>query len=72
MAHDPQLLTSDEPTSSLSASEAERLVLLIALSARGVAVLYTPHRTVRYRRIALARVEMRDGEISGVFARRGA
>ncbi|WP_324288395.1 ATP-binding cassette domain-containing protein [Hoeflea alexandrii] len=68
MAHDPQLLILDEPTSSLSASEAERLFLLIErLSAKGVAVLYISHRMSDIRRIANRIVSMRDGEISGVF-----
>ena len=68
MAHDPQLLILDEPTSSLSASEAERLFLLIErLSAKGVAVLYISHRMSDIRRIADRIVSMRDGEISGVF-----
>lgn len=68
MAHDPQLLILDEPTSSLSASEAERLFELIErLSERGVAVLYISHRMSDIRRIADRIVSMRDGEISGVF-----
>jgi simple sugar transport system ATP-binding protein len=68
MAHDPRLLILDEPTSSLSASEAERLFLLIErLSAKGVAVLYISHRMSDIRRIADRIVSMRDGEISGVF-----
>jgi simple sugar transport system ATP-binding protein len=68
MAHDPQLLILDEPTSSLSASEAERLFALIErLSERGVAVLYISHRMSDIRRIADRIVSMRDGEISGVF-----
>ncbi|OCW58701.1 sugar ABC transporter ATP-binding protein [Hoeflea olei] len=68
MAHDPRLLILDEPTSSLSASEAERLFLLIErLSAKGVAVLYISHRMSDIRRIATRIVSMRDGEISGLF-----
>jgi simple sugar transport system ATP-binding protein len=68
MAHDPRLLILDEPTSSLSASEAERLFALIErLSERGVAVLYISHRMSDIRRIADRIVSMRDGEISGVF-----
>tara|TARA_R110002020_G_scaffold475558_1_gene710910 strand:+ start:23738 stop:25270 length:1533 start_codon:yes stop_codon:yes gene_type:complete len=68
MAQDPQLLILDEPTSSLSASEAERLFLLIErLSTRGVAVLYISHRMSDIRRIATRIVSMRDGEISGIF-----
>lgn len=68
MAHNPKLLILDEPTSSLSASEAERLFGLVErLSAKGVAVLYISHRMSDIRRIADRIVSMRDGEISGVF-----
>ncbi len=68
MSHDPALLILDEPTSSLSALEAERLFALIdKLKARGVAVLYISHRMSDIRRIADRIVSMRDGEIAGVF-----
>ena len=68
MSHQPKLLILDEPTSSLSASEAERLFTLIdKLKARGVAILYISHRMSDIRRIADRIVSMRDGEISGIF-----
>jgi simple sugar transport system ATP-binding protein len=68
MSHEPSLMILDEPTSSLSASEAERLFLLIeTLKERGVAILYISHRMSDIRRIADMIVSMRDGEISGVF-----
>jgi len=68
MAHEPKLLILDEPTSSLSATEAERLFALIeTLKAHGVAILYISHRMSDIRRIADRVVSMRDGEISGVF-----
>ena len=68
MAHEPRLLILDEPTSSLSASEAERLFRLVdRLRADGVAILYISHRMSDIRRIADRIVSMRDGEISGVF-----
>lgn len=68
MAHEPKLLILDEPTSSLSAAEAERLFRLIEkLQSQGVAVLYISHRMSDIRRIADRVVSMRDGEISGVF-----
>lgn len=68
MAHAPKLLILDEPTSSLSAAEAERLFTLIErLKAQGVAILYISHRMSDIRRIADRVVSMRDGEISGVF-----
>ncbi|GGA26111.1 sugar ABC transporter ATP-binding protein [Neptunicoccus cionae] len=68
MAYDPKVLILDEPTSSLSASEAERLfALLDRLREQGVAILYISHRMSDIRRIADRIVCMRDGKISGVF-----
>lgn len=68
MARAPKILILDEPTSSLSASEAERLFDLIErLRAQGVAILYISHRMSDIRRIADRIVVMRDGAISGLF-----
>ncbi|QBY01640.1 sugar ABC transporter ATP-binding protein [Rhodophyticola sp. CCM32] len=68
MAYEPKILILDEPTSSLSAVEAERLFELVdRLRDQGVAILYISHRMSDIRRIADRIVCMRDGEISGVF-----
>lgn len=68
MAHRPKLLILDEPTSSLSASEASRLFEMIdRLRDQGVAILYISHRMSDIRRIADRIISMRDGAISGVF-----
>lgn len=68
MARSPKVLILDEPTSSLSATEADRLfALLDTLRARGVAILYISHRMSDIRRVADRIVCMRDGAISGVF-----
>ena len=68
MAHEPKLLILDEPTSSLSLSETQRLFhLLDMLKKRGVAILYISHRMSDIKRMADRIVSMRDGEISGVF-----
>ena len=68
MARDPKVLILDEPTSSLSAAEAERLFqLILRLRETGVAILYISHRMSDIRAIADRIVSMRDGEISGVF-----
>ncbi len=68
MAYDPKVLILDEPTSSLSASEADRLFTLVdRLRTQGVAILYISHRMSDIRRIADRIVCMRDGEISGTF-----
>jgi simple sugar transport system ATP-binding protein len=68
MAHQPQVLILDEPTSSLSSAEADRLFALIdRLREQGVAILYISHRMSDIRRLADRIVSMRDGVISGVF-----
>jgi simple sugar transport system ATP-binding protein len=68
MARSPKVLILDEPTSSLSASEAKRLFTLIdRLRDQGVAILYISHRMSDIRRIADRIVSMRDGQVSGIF-----
>ncbi len=68
MAHEPRVLILDEPTSSLSSIEADRLfALLDTLRERGVAILYISHRMSDIRRLADTIVSLRDGRISGVF-----
>ncbi|RCS25340.1 sugar ABC transporter ATP-binding protein [Phyllobacterium salinisoli] len=68
MAHEPKVLILDEPTSSLSSAEAERLFQVVErLRARGVAILYISHRMSDIRRLADTIVSLRDGRISGIF-----
>lgn len=68
MARAPKVLILDEPTSSLSAAEAENLFQLIdRLRDQGVAILYISHRMSDIRRIADRIVCMRDGAVSGLF-----
>ncbi len=68
MARKPKLLILDEPTSSLSATEAKRLFeLLDRLRSLGVAILYISHRMSDIHAIADRIVSMRDGKISGIF-----
>lgn len=68
MARAPKVLILDEPTSSLSAKEADRLFALIdRLRDQGVAILYISHRMSDIRRIADRIIVMRDGAISGTF-----
>ncbi|MDM9624055.1 sugar ABC transporter ATP-binding protein [Rhizobium sp. S96] len=69
MAHEPKVLILDEPTSSLSSAEAERLFQLVdRLRAHGVAILYISHRMSDIRRLADSIVSLRDGRITGSFA----
>ncbi|MGV6848543.1 MAG: sugar ABC transporter ATP-binding protein [Marinibacterium sp.] len=68
MTRSPKVLVLDEPTSSLSSAEADRLfAFLDNLRRTGVAILYISHRMSDIRRIADRIVTMRDGRISGVF-----
>ncbi|SMF98800.1 sugar ABC transporter ATP-binding protein [Burkholderia singularis] len=64
LAAQPALLILDEPTASLGAADAERLLTLVdALRADGVAILLVSHRTGDLRRIADRIVVLRDGRI---------
>lgn len=68
MAHEPRVMILDEPTSSLSSQEAERLFALVErLRARGVAILYISHRMSDIRRVADRIVSLRDGAVAGLF-----
>ncbi|SMC73041.1 sugar ABC transporter ATP-binding protein [Rhizobium sp. RU36D] len=68
MAHEPRVLILDEPTSSLSSAEADRLFELVdRLKARGVAILYISHRMSDIRRLADSILSLRDGRITGRF-----
>lgn len=60
----PQVLILDEPTSTLSRDEVERLFALIRkLRDQGVAILYVSHRMGEIRAIADDIVVLRDGRI---------
>ena len=69
MAHEPKVMVLDEPTSSLSSAEANRLFSVIdRLREHGVAILYITHRMSDIRRVADRIVALRDGVIAGVFS----
>ncbi|MCX5513134.1 ABC transporter ATP-binding protein [Kaistia algarum] len=64
------VLILDEPTSSLSTEEAERLfALLRRLRAQGMAILYISHRLGDLAAIADRAVVLRGGRIVGAFPR---
>ena len=64
LAAKPKLLILDEPTSSLSEREAERLFnTLRALRSRGVSIVYVSHRLHEIRDIADRVVVLRDGRL---------
>ncbi len=64
LVHRPKVLVLDEPTSTLSASEAERLFALVEqLRDAGVAILYVSHRLSEIRQLADTVVVLRDGKV---------
>ncbi len=65
LSREPKVLILDEPTSTLSSSEAERLFELIRrLRDRGVAILYVSHRLSEVRSLADELVVLRDGRVT--------
>jgi rhamnose transport system ATP-binding protein len=63
MCADLKVLILDEPTASLTPSEAERLFAVMAsLKQRGVSILFISHRLEEVRRVADDVTVMRDGE----------
>ena len=65
-----QLLIMDEPTSSLSAREVERLFEVItALRDSGVSILYISHRLSEVSQVCDRVVALRDGQNSGHLSR---
>ena len=62
LAFDARVVVMDEPTSSLSRPEAERLFAVIArLRERGVALVYISHFLEEVRRVAQRYTVLRDG-----------
>ncbi|GAA4439048.1 sugar ABC transporter ATP-binding protein [Bremerella cremea] len=65
-----RLLIMDEPTSSLSAREVERLFGVIqSLRADGVSIVYISHRLSEVHRVCDRVVALRDGQNSGGLSR---
>lgn len=68
LAFKAKLIIMDEPTSSLSAAESERLFNTIdELRKRGVGILYISHRLEEVYRLSDRLTVMRDGNIVGVL-----
>jgi len=65
-----RILVFDEPTSSLSLTESERLLSIVEeLRAKGASVIYVSHRLDEVKRIADRVVVLRDGEHVGTLNR---
>ena len=66
LASNAKVLVLDEPTSSLTAADVERLFhVLSALKKKGVAMIFVSHRLDEVFRIADRIVVMRDGRVVG-------
>jgi ribose transport system ATP-binding protein len=70
LALSSRVLIMDEPTSSLTQAETERLFAVVAeLKRSGVAVVHISHRLAEVRQIADRVVVLRDGRNAGELAR---
>jgi ABC-type sugar transport system ATPase subunit len=67
LSHQVRLLILDEPTSSLTISEARHLFkVLRRLAERGVAIVYVTHRLAEVFEVAHRVTVLKDGRITGV------
>ncbi|OHD21917.1 MAG: D-xylose ABC transporter ATP-binding protein [Spirochaetes bacterium RBG_16_67_19] len=65
-----KILIMDEPTSSLSCSESERLFRVIReLRSQGVSIIYISHRLGEVKEVADRATVLRDGRVSGHLAK---
>jgi ribose transport system ATP-binding protein len=70
LSQDARLLVLDEPTSSLTAAETDRLLATVnELKSQGVSVIYISHRLGEISRIADRVVALRDGRNAGELPR---
>lgn len=70
MSVNARVLIMDEPTSSLSSGEAERLFQVVRdLKAKGVSIIYISHRLGEVSELADRVVVLRDGENAGELCR---
>jgi simple sugar transport system ATP-binding protein len=68
LVNDAHLIFMDEPTSSLTQSETNRLLDIVRkLSADGVAVVFVSHRLAEVLEISERVTVLRDGKLVGVF-----
>ena len=68
LARSPRVLVLDEPTSTLSAAESERLYDTIRLLAsKGVAVIFISHSLTEIEALCDRVIVLRDGRVRGTF-----
>ncbi|MFK0338215.1 sugar ABC transporter ATP-binding protein [Agrobacterium deltaense] len=73
MLGQPKLIILDEPTSSLAAAEAEKVMAAVTrVAEKGIAVIYVSHRMNEIRQIAHSATIMRDGRIIDTVDVKGA
>jgi ribose transport system ATP-binding protein len=73
LAQNAQILIMDEPTSALSATEAERLHAVIRrLASEGVGIVYISHRMEDVFDLAQTITVLRDGAVAGTLPADGA
>jgi simple sugar transport system ATP-binding protein len=67
-----KIIFMDEPTSSLTQSETNRLLEIVrTLSAQGIAIVFVSHRLAEVLEISSRVTVLRDGKLVGVFATAG-
>lgn len=70
LSMDARLIIMDEPTSSLTLAETERLLAIVAsLRQAGVAIIFITHRLSEVKSCADRVVCLRDGQVAGELAR---
>lgn len=70
LSRDARILVLDEPTSSLSPSEAGKLFeVMRALRASGVAMIYISHRLAEVEEMCDRAIVLRDGQLAGEIDR---
>jgi ribose transport system ATP-binding protein len=70
LSQNARILIMDEPTSSLTLSETERLIGVVKdLRAQGVSIIYISHRLGEVKELADRVVALRDGRNAGRLAR---
>lgn len=70
LSQDAKLLIMDEPTSSLSQTETDRLFILVnKLRAKGLCIVFISHRMAEVQEMADRVIVLRDGKFSGELAK---
>jgi simple sugar transport system ATP-binding protein len=64
LMNDPRIVILDEPTSSLTGTEAKRVIHVVKnIAAQGIAVIYVSHRMNEIRDLTATATVMRDGMV---------